>query len=477
MLAAALLTACNPRPDTGAVVVSAIGGELGYADPAMAPLSHPAAVLTNATAQGLVRFDAAGQIVAGLAERWIIIDGGMTYIFRLRGLRWDDGTAVAADQVAALLRRQLAPGSRNSLLPFLSAIEAVVVMTPQVIEVRLKRARPDLLKLFAQPDLALLRLRPAASGTGPLRAVSDVGRALLLQPVPDPDRADPDDPRPLGAEDQILLRGERAAIAVARFAAHRSDLVSGGTADDWPLVAGDTDLAPANIRIDPAAGLFGLAIVNRDGFLAEAAHRAAVAEAIDAERLTGAVMSGWASAATILPDTLDSLSGPATPAYAALAMDDRRAEARGQVAGWTGGPIGLRVAVPAGPGGTIVFGAVAADLARIGIAAIRVSLQAPADLRLVDAVAPYDSARWYLATACRPCGDVARGALEQARDAATLADRSRWIAAADQAMVEDVAFIPLARPLRWSLVALRLREWQANARAWHPLNRLRRAPM
>ena len=57
--------------------------------------------------------------------------------------------------------------------------------------------------------------------------------------------------------------------------------------------------------------------------------------------------------------------------------------------------------------------------------------------------------------------------------APTLDDRARAIAAADTAMAADVAFIPFARPFRWSLVALRLRQWQGNARAWHPLNRLR----
>jgi peptide/nickel transport system substrate-binding protein len=40
-------------------------------------------------------------------------------------------------------------------------------------------------------------------------------------------------------------------------------------------------------------------------------------------------------------------------------------------------------------------------------------------------------------------------------------------------MNADVAFIPLARPLRWSLVSMRLQQWQPNTRAWHPLNRLR----
>ena len=478
LLACALpLTGCNPRPDTGPVVVSAIGGAPGYLDAATAPLTLSARLLVDATAQGLVRFDAAGQIEAGLAERWNVVDGGKTYIFRLRALRWDDGTLVDAEQVAALLRRQIAPGSRNPLAPFLTAIGDVAVMTPQVIEVRLERPRPDLLKLFAQPELGLLRLRPAANGTGPMRVVRDMGAALLLRPVPDPARTDPDDPRPVRAEDQLVLRGERAASAITRFVAHRSDLVVGGGFIDWPLLASQPDLAPANVRIDPAAGLFGFAITSREGFLAEPAHRAAVAEAIDAGRLAGAVMTGWTAATTILPDTLDSTGPPATPSFVALDMADRRAEAAGQVAAWASGPITLRVALPQGPGATIVYGAVAADLLRVGIAATRVALDAPADLRLVDQVAPYDSARWYLATACQPCGDAARAALEQARDAAALADRSRWIAAADQALVEDVAFIPLARPLRWSLVALRLRDWQANARAWHPLNRLRPAPM
>ena len=64
-------------------------------------------------------------------------------------------------------------------------------------------------------------------------------------------------------------------------------------------------------------------------------------------------------------------------------------------------------------------------------------------------------------------------AVEAARQAPTLATRSQRIAEADAAVNEDVPFIPLARPLRWSLVAARLAQWQANSRAWHPLNQLR----
>ncbi len=133
----------------------------------------------------------------------------------------------------------------------------------------------------------------------------------------------------------------------------------------------------------------------------------------------------------------------------------------------------LRIALPRGPGSTILYGIVAAGLQRIGIDTQRVAIDAEADLRLVDAVAPYDSARWYLATACQPCGAEAQAAVEAARDAPTLALRASRIAEADAAVAADIAYIPIARPLRWSLVALRLGQWQGNSRAWHPLNHLR----
>ena len=465
------LAGCDQRPDTGPVIVSAIGA----APPRLADAAHgrpdtPSRLLLDATAEGLVRFDAAGQIEPGLAERWIVIDQGMSYIFRLREAQWGDGSAVTADQVVAQLRRQIAAGSRNPLAPFLTAVDEIVTMTPQVIEVRLRRPRPDLLKLFAQPELALWRAA-GGGGAGPMRVVRGTTRSLLLRPAFDPNRADPEDQRKTQPEEDVRLIGERAARAIVRFAARDSDHVAGGTFVDWPLL-NFAQVAPANVRLDPAAGLFGFAIVKRDGFLADAQNRGAVSGALNRAAITNAVMSGWEPAERVLPDMLDSAAPPAVPGWSLLTPDDRRQQARARVAAW-GQPVRLRIALPSGPGATLLYAQVAASLLAVGIAADRVGPADEAELRLVDLVAPYDSARWYLANACALCGDEARAALIGARDASTLAERSRLIAAADAALASDTAFIPIARPLRWSLVALRLRQWRLNPRAWHPLNRLR----
>jgi oligopeptide transport system substrate-binding protein len=476
---AALLfaAACNRRPDKGPVVASVIGGAPTLRDASRAAIAEPDRVLAGATAQGLVAFDEAGAIEQGLAQRWIVIDGGRTYIFRLRGARWSDGTPVTAREVVAWLRRQVARGSRNPLAPYLTAIDDIVEMTPDVIEIDLSRPRPDLLALFAQPELAIRR-PPRGSGGGPFRAAARPNGSLLLTPLPDPDRA-ADEQREPEPEDQVTLRGERAALAIVRFAAKASDLVLGGAIGDWPLVQ-VAGLAPANTRVDPAAGLFGLSVESRTGLLATPQGRIAVAEAIDRQALTARFAREWAPTEQLLPAQLDSASAPALADWVSTSLEDRRADARAIVGAWRDAngdaEVRLRIALPAGPGGTALWGKLGGDLQAIGIRPIRVAPDAPADLRLIDAVAPYDSARWYLATACAACGLATPAGIEEARTAPTLAARAAALAAADAELARDGGFIPIARPFRWSLVALRLRAWRPNARAWHPLNHLRADP-
>ncbi|MEO5492738.1 MAG: ABC transporter substrate-binding protein [Sphingomonas sp.] len=475
VLALCIATACQQRPDKGPVVVSAIGGRPAFVDINKRGADETQQLLLDSTAQGLVRFDAAGQIEPGLAERWNVIDAGRTYIFRLREAEWSDGAKVTATDVATILKRAIAPTSRNSLKPFLSAIDDIAVMTDAVIEVRLSRPRPDLLKLFAQPELSILRQKPLG-GTGPFRVAATGGTGILLNPAIDPVRSPDDEVQAPSPEQDVRLIGESAARALIRFAAKQSDYVAGGTVTDFPLIA-RAQIAPANIKLDQAAGLFGLAVVRREGLLASAGGRAALAQAIDRPALIAAFTSDWGQPVErLLPDKLDSISPPAIPTWSTLAPDARLSAARAEVARYraAGGaaPV-IRIALPSGPGGTLLYGQIAARLILIGVQPVRTAMNENADVRLIDAIAPYDSARWYLATACVVCSDEARTALEAARDAPDTATRGQHIAEADGLLASDVAFIPLATPLRWSLVSLRLKQWQGNARGWHPLNHLR----
>lgn len=470
---ALLAGGCDRRPDDVAVVASAIGGDTKLADPARGELELATRLMLDSTAQGLVRFDASGGIEPGLAERWIVTDGGRSYIFRLRAAEWPDGTAVTATDVVRSLKRAIEPRSRIAIAPFVAVIDEVVEMTPQIVEVRLKRPRPDLLKLFAQPELAILR-RPALAGTGPFRVEPGDG-PVLLRPGFDPSRASEDAEEPDPA-DNVRLRGERAAKAIVRFAARESDLVLGGTYRDWPMLA-HAEIAPTNIKVDPAAGLFGLAIVSREGFLAKAENRAAIAMAIDRAALTALFRPEWQPVETLLPGKLDSADDPAVPEWTALPLEARKATARNRVAAWRAlnpdVPLTIRVALPHAPGATLLWSRIARDLMDMGLRPEWVTGDGDADLRLIDAVAPYDSGRWYLVTACRQCPAPLTEAVEAARDAPTLTERAQRIADADMALTADAAYIPIAQPLRWSLVALRLRAFQPNARAWHPLTHLR----
>src|SRR3546814_17204740 len=121
---------------------------------------------------------------------------------------------------------------------------------------------------------------------------SDLGPGLLLEPLPGPVIDADDPPPPPRPEQTVRLIGERAAKAILRFKALRSDMVDGGTFADWPLI-GLAEIAPNANRFDPAQALFGLAIVERSGFLATAENRAELASELDRGGDTTLVPTAW----------------------------------------------------------------------------------------------------------------------------------------------------------------------------------------
>src|SRR4051812_28958464 len=225
LAALSLLALAGCRKDeTGPVNVSAIGGAPRLANPNRERLDAPSAYLLESVAQGLVRFDATGDVAPGLAQSWIVSNDGLRYTFRLERAKWPDGTPITAEQVVARLKAAASPASANPLRPLLGAIDEIETMTDEVLEVSLKAPRPNFLQLLAQPEMAIVR---GGAGAGPFVAAPSGGGAFLLTA---PRHEEEEDEAP--AATPVLLRGEPAPMAVARFEAGEAQLVLGGTFGD-----------------------------------------------------------------------------------------------------------------------------------------------------------------------------------------------------------------------------------------------------
>ncbi|MEJ7934550.1 ABC transporter substrate-binding protein [Sphingobium sp. AN558] len=478
-LSSAVTSGCSDKGGTGPIVVSVIGDRNDFAKP-LAHLPDPGAKLfLEATAQGLVAFDAAGDILPALAQRWIVEEDGRSYIFRLRRARWADGTRVTAADVARILSARIASLRRLDPTGPLDAVEAVVPMTGEVIEIRMVAPRPFLLQMLAQPQMALLS---RDGGTGPYRPARRPG-TLLLEPADAQaaDDADEDgDAKPAGQ--MRILRAERAALAIARFSKGYAALLLGGRLTDLPLLTA-AGIDRGSVRLDPVQGLFGLAVSDDNILLDDDGVREAISMAIDRDQLLALFpLGGWAVTDQILPQQFDLPRDPTASRWADFTIADRRSRARAAIDQWRsahGDPPTLRIALPAGAGSRLLFASIDRDLRAVGLASTRVAMEDKADLRLIDEVAAYDSALWYLGRiGCSRhvhCSGTANAALHEASLASTLPQRMTRVADAEALMQAHNGYIPLGAPVRWSLVARRLNGFTPSPRARHPLNHLLRA--
>jgi peptide/nickel transport system substrate-binding protein/oligopeptide transport system substrate-binding protein len=88
--------------------------------------------------------------------------------------------------------------------------------------------------------------------------------------------------------------------------------------------------------------------------------------------------------------------------------------------------------------------------------------------------ARYGRASWFLnqlacsvhKPACLAAGDAL---LAQARQTADMRERARLLGEAEAEMTAANAYIPIARPLRWSLVRSGVTGFALNPWGWHPL--------
>lgn len=148
-------------PRRGGTLTFASFGDIRGLDPANIN-DGIAPVLVEAMFAGLVDYDVGGKIVPDIAERWTVEDGGKTYRFFLRpGVRFHDGTEVAAADVKRSVERSLDPKTPNAYASYFAMLDGVRVDGEHVVTFTLKE--PDATFL---PLVALLQLRPVCKSAG-----------------------------------------------------------------------------------------------------------------------------------------------------------------------------------------------------------------------------------------------------------------------------------------------------------------------
>jgi peptide/nickel transport system substrate-binding protein len=244
---------------------------------------------------------------------------------------------------------------------------------------------------------------------------------------------------------------------------------------DLPL-ARAAGLPRARLVFDPTAGLFGLSFAARSGPLTDPGVRRALSMAVDRDAIAGAFsVPAFLPRTALAPPLAGELPTPAQPDWVASPMPMRRQIAARTIAALPT-PLRVRVSMPDAPGYRLLFAYLRRDWRRIGVQAERVGPGAPADLNLIDQVAPETLASWYLrhftCDASRICDPAADQAMQAARMAASAAERTGQLAIADQILGSLTPFIPLGSPVRWSFVSPRLTGFRPNAFARHPAGTL-----
>lgn len=468
--AALLLNGCGSGGDR--VVEIAAIGDPGNPLRASPRLNSTAQLVRAATTEGLVAFDQEGRVIPALADRWIVTDDGQSYIFRLRDGTWLDGAPLTGDSARAALLQAIA-GLRGTALGLdLDAIGEVRAMAGRVIEIRLIRPMPEMLQLLALPELGLAR---KGRGDGPMRARRSSGY-VALSPLPPAARGLPGEEGWDQRHRPLHLHTMSAASALAAFDEGEVEAVLGGRFEDLPrLDVGG--FSRGGIRLDPVAGLFGLLFQHGDGFFRDPANREAIAMAIDRDAILKTFnVGGWTATTRLVTPGLEGDTGSVGERWGGLTLDQRRAEAARRIAKWRAAHsvAPLRIALPPGPGADQLFALLSADMATIGLAAQKVGADAPADLRLTDVAARYPRTTWFLdQLSCA----VVRGLCDSASDALAaraLADpdpvrRADRLAEAEAALTRANTFVPIAAPLRWSLVGGSVTGFAPNRWGVHPL--------
>jgi oligopeptide transport system substrate-binding protein len=302
--------------------------------------------------EGLVTEDAAGNIVPGQAESWLVSADGLTYRFRLRpGLAWSDGSRLTAEDFVFAFRRLMDPETetdfaylqyplrnaeaiRTGRLADAAAL-GVTAEGERLVVFTLERPTPWFLETLVQPTAyPLPRHVVDRFGAGWAAPGHIVGNGAYRVTETAPDLI-------------VGVRNERyrdaGAVAVDEIAYHVIDdadvalaAYESGTIDIATTVpatrAGELALRrPREARIVPDLGLRYLALNPAAPGLAQAAVRRALSMALDRDAL--AAMDAQVPAYGMVPPGVPGFGeGAYRPDWVDWPLERRRDQARAALA-------------------------------------------------------------------------------------------------------------------------------------------------
>ena len=306
LLAAALgVGGCSvPEPPAPtAVIVVGLDNDPTNLDPRRATDAASSRIL-DLVCEGLVRLDAAGRPLPGLARSWETPDD-RTVIFRLHpDRRFSDGSALDAGDVVATIRSILDERTGSPHRGAYRLVERIEVEDPTTVRIELRETFAPVLGAFTRGILSAEQL--ARNDASPSSAPVCSGPYRVEEAI--------------SGDRVVLVANEHAAVApvtprivfrvitdeTTRFHELRKGtvhvLLNGVAPDRVPRLRSLTDRFRVVER--PSANATYLSFNLEDPLLADLRVRRAIAHAIDRETIVETLLAGGATLATgILPPT------------------------------------------------------------------------------------------------------------------------------------------------------------------------------
>lgn len=450
--------------------------------------------------EGLVTYNAAGELIPGAAARWTISDDLLTYTFELRDAVWSNGIRVTAVDFVRGFQRLLDPATEAPdarLFTGIVGAEAVLAgeASPDALAVRMVDIGTLVIEL-TEPDvtflhkLALPAAMPLYRNTRLVRPIPrtaqptngayvfagfEPGVGVTLQRNANYHAAGN-----VGYQTVIYRPYERQRATVAFQA---GELQISNDVPVFSLAALAEELGPT-FRESTYAGSFFLA-TNAAGPLADPQLRRAVALSIDRIHLADGVwFAAMIPTLAFVPEGVADLPAAATAGLGPNDVEARRNEARAllNAAGFDqANPLTLILAGSDSALQQQSLEAIAADLTAIGIEVSVLVSSATEHQQRLTGIRDYDLAAvgWIarlghvaeFLTLFEPGGISITGhtdpefeaLMAEARMTSDATVRAALFAAADRLIANDLPVIPLMHYAAFNLVSADVAGWQDNA--------------